>query len=351
MIVVMKAHATPEEVRDVEQRIRDWGYETHPIYGAERTVIGAVGVPEDDKARYSESLEALSCIERVIAILRPYKFASREFHPDGTVVDIKGVQVGGEQFCLMAGPCTVETHEQTLASARACYAAGARILRGGAYKPSTSPYSFQGHGEDGLKILRDVADEVGMRAITEVMDPRNVELVARYADILQIGTRNMQNYDLLREAGRCSTPVMLKRGMWAKLDEWLQAAEYLLLGGNPNVMLCERGIRTFETYTRNTLDVSAVPAVKELSHLPVIVDPSQGTGRRALVPAMCRAALAAGADGLLVEVHPHPDRALKDGAQSMFPADFRDLARSLQPIASAMGRTMEPMLPEYEGAG
>jgi 3-deoxy-7-phosphoheptulonate synthase len=340
MIVVMAAHATEEQIKDVEQRIVDWGYGVHPIYGEQRTVIGATGVPEADKARYMESLEALPYVEQVIAILRPYKFASRDVHPEGTVIDVKGVKVGGSHIALMAGPCTVETYEQTWESASACKAAGATILRGGAYKPSTSPYSFQGHGEEGLKILREIADRLDMRVITEVMDLRNVELVCRYADILQIGTRNMQNYDLLREVGRVKTPICLKRGMSARIEEWLQAAEYILLGGNPNVMLCERGIRTFETYTRNTLDLSAVPAVKELSHLPVIVDPSQGTGRRSLVIAMTKAAVAVGADGLLIEVHPHPDKALKDGAQSLTREHFAELATHLRPIAAAVGRSI-----------
>jgi 3-deoxy-7-phosphoheptulonate synthase len=339
MIVVMAAHATAEQIKDVEKRIEDWGYGVHPIYGTERTVIGAIGVPEADKARYMESLESLPYVEQVIGIIRPYKFASREFHPDGTVIDVKGIPVGGNQIALMAGPCTVETYEQTWESAVACKAAGATILRGGAYKPSTSPYSFQGHGVPALEMLRDIADKLDMRVITEVMDLRNVDLVCQYADILQIGTRNMQNYDLLREVGKVKTPVMLKRGMTAKIEEWLQAAEYILLGGNPNVMLCERGIRTFETYTRNTLDLSAVPAAKELSHLPVIVDPSQGTGKRSLVQAMTKAAVAVGADGLLIEVHPHPDQALKDGAQQLTTSDFGTLVEQLKPIAQAIGRT------------
>lgn len=340
MIVVMAAHATEDQISDVEKRIIDWGYGVHPIYGSVRTVIGATGVPDADKARYMESLEALPYVEQVIAILRPYKFASREVHPDGTVIDVKGVPVGGNRIALMAGPCTVETYEQTWESAKACKEAGATILRGGAYKPSTSPYSFQGHGLEALRILRDIADKLEMRVITEVMDLRNVELVCQYADILQVGTRNMQNYDLLREVGKVRTPVCLKRGMSAKIEEWLQAAEYILLGGNPNVILCERGIRTFETYTRNTLDLSAVPSLKELSHLPVIVDPSQGTGRRSLVIAMTKAAVAVGADGLLIEVHPHPDQALKDGAQSLTCENFGQLVKELKPIAAAVGRTL-----------
>ena len=340
MIVVMAAHATEEQIKDVEQRIVDWGYGVQPIYGKERTIIGATGVPEADKSRYMESLEALPFVEQVIAILKPYKFASREAHPEDTIIDVKGIPIGGKHIALMAGPCTVESYEQTWESAVACKAAGATILRGGAYKPSTSPYSFQGMGVEGLRILRDIADKLDMRVVTEVMDLRHVEMIGEYADILQIGTRNMQNYDLLRECGKVKTPIMLKRGMSAKIEEWLQAAEYILLGGNPNVMLCERGIRTFETYTRNTLDLSAVPAIKELSHLPVIVDPSQGTGKRSLVLAMTKAAVAVGADGLLIEVHPHPDKALKDAAQQVTTEHFAQLVEDIKPIAAAIGRTI-----------
>ncbi len=340
MIVVMAPHATEEQIKDVEQHILDWGYGVHPIYGAQRTVIGATGVPEADKGRYMEALEALPYVEQVISILRPYKFATREVHPDGTVIDIKGVKIGGGEIALMAGPCTVESYEQTMESAVACKAAGAKILRGGAYKPSTSPYSFHGLGIEGLKILRDIADKLDMLVITEVMDLRLVETVCEYADILQIGTRNAQNYNLLEECGKVRTPICLKRGMSMKIEEWLQAAEYILKGGNPNVMLCERGIRTFETYTRNTLDLSAVPALKELTHLPVIIDPSQGTGKRSLVFAMTKAAVAVGADGLLIEVHAHPDRALKDAAQQLTCEDFTQLMKEVKPIAESIGRTI-----------
>ncbi|MBC7528559.1 MAG: 3-deoxy-7-phosphoheptulonate synthase [Chthonomonadaceae bacterium] len=340
MIVVMAAHATETEIKDVEQRIADWGYGVHPIYGAERTVIGATGVPEADKARYMESLESLPYVEQVMAILKPYKLASREISPTTTVIDVKGVPVGGNQIALMAGPCTVESYEQTWESAKACKEAGATILRGGAYKPSTSPYSFQGLGIEGLQILRDIADKLDMKVVTEVMDLRLVETVCQYADMLQVGARNMQNYDLLREVGKVKTPVLLKRGLSAKIEEWLQAAEYILIGGNPNVILCERGIRTFETYTRNTLDLSAVPAVRELSHLPVVIDPSQGTGKRSLVMAMTKAAVAVGADGLIIEVHPHPDQALKDGAQSLTCENFTQLVAELKPIAAAVGRSI-----------
>ena len=340
MIVVMSRGASEEQIEEVEQRIRDWGYGVHPIYGTERTVIGAVGVPESEKADYVAQLESLDYVERVIAILRPYKFVSREYHPEGTVVDVRGVPVGGDRITMMAGPCTIESYEQTLETARAVQAAGATILRGGAYKPTTSPYSFPGLGEEGLRILKAVSEETGLRTVTEVMDPRNVELVCDHAHVLQIGTRNMQNYDLLREAGKAQKPVLLKRGMWAKVEEWLQAAEYILLGGNHQVMLCERGIRTYETATRNTLDLSAVPLVKQLSHLPVIVDPSQATGHRSLVVPMTKAAIACGADGILIEVHAHPDRAIKDGAQTVDHATFESLMQSCRTLAAAVGRSI-----------
>jgi 3-deoxy-7-phosphoheptulonate synthase len=257
MIVVMAAHATETEIEEVEQRIQDWGYGINTIYGQQRTVIGAVGVPDSDKADYIERLESLSCVEKVIAILRPYKFVSRETHPEGTIIDVKGVKIGGPKIVFMAGPCTIEDYEQTLYTAQAVKEAGAHILRGGAYKPCTSPYSFPGLGLEGLKILKQVSEDTGLPIITEVMDPRNVEQVCEYSDILQIGTRNMQNYDLLREVGLARKPVLLKRGMWAKIEEWLQAAEYVFLGGNTQIMLCERGIRTFETHTRNTMDRSS----------------------------------------------------------------------------------------------
>ncbi|HSV72580.1 MAG TPA: 3-deoxy-7-phosphoheptulonate synthase [Chthonomonadales bacterium] len=340
MIVVMAAHATEEQIRIVEQRITEWGYRSHPIYGQERTVIGAVGVPEADKLGYMEQLESLDYVERVIPILRPYKFVAREYRLATTTIDVRGVTIGGPSVVVMAGPCTVEDYEQTLETARAVKDAGARILRGGAFKPCTSPYSFQGLGLEGLRILKAVSQETGLPVITEVMDPRMVDVVCEYADILQIGTRNMQNYDLLREVGRSSTPVLLKRGMWAKIDEWLNAAEYVVLGGNPEVMLCERGIRTFETHTRNTLDLSAVPAVKQISHLPVIVDPSQGTGKWSLVEPMAKAAIACGADGLLVEVHRHPDKAIKDGAQSLTHGNFAGMIAQTRAIAAAVGREL-----------
>ncbi|MCX6362190.1 MAG: 3-deoxy-7-phosphoheptulonate synthase [Armatimonadetes bacterium] len=340
MIIVMAAHSTREQVADVEQRITDWGYGVHPIYGTERTVIGAVGVPDTDKQRYIEQLERLECVERVIAIVRPYKFVSRDWKPESTSITVGPATIGGPRICLMAGPCTVEDYPLTLATAQAIKACGATVLRGGAYKPCTSPYSFQGLGEEGLKILRAAADETGLAVITEIMDPRNVEMVCGYTDMLQIGTRNMQNYDLLREVGKASKPVMLKRGMWAKIEEWLQAAEYIYLEGNHDIMLCERGIRTFETHTRNTLDLSAVAAVKQLSHLPVVVDPSHGTGKSSLVAAMSRAAVACGADALMIEVHQHPDKAIKDAAQALSHEQFDTLVRQCRPVAEAVGRTV-----------
>lgn len=340
MIVIMQAHATPSQVREVEETLQEWGYEIHPIYGVERTVIAAVGAPTQDEARVSEQVESLPAVDRAVLILKPYRFASREYRPEKSVVKVGDVVIGGDGFVMMAGPCTVESEEQLMTTARAVKAGGATVLRGGAYKPSTSPYSFQGMGEDGLKLLAQARAETGLPIITEVMHISNIDLVCQYADILQIGTRNMQNYDLLIEIGKLKKPVMLKRGMSAKIEEWLQAAEYVMKGGNDAVMLCERGVRTFETFTRNTLDLSAVLAVRELSHLPVVVDPSQGTGRSSMVPAMCKAALAVGADGVLVEVHPHPEKAIKDGAQSITIPAFESLMRELVVIADAVGRRM-----------
>ena len=339
MIVVMQPGATPEQIRDVEERIRQFGFDIHPIYGVERTVIAAVGAPELDRNEAKEQLESLPYVEQVTLVLKPYKFVSKKFR-EQTIVRVGGVEIGGAHFAVMAGPCTVENEEQLFKTAQAVQQAGAHILRGGAYKPSTSPYSFHGLGREGLELLARARELTGMPIITEVMDPRNVELVCQYADILQIGTRNMQNYDLLREVGHARKPVMLKRGMWATYEEWLQAAEYIWLGGNEQIILCERGIRTFETYTRNTLDINAVPAIKELSHLPIVVDPSHGTGRASLVPAATLAAVAAGADGVIVEVHPTPARALKDGAQSLTLEGFRELMRSLRPLAEVMGRSL-----------
>jgi 3-deoxy-7-phosphoheptulonate synthase len=339
VIVVMQPGATPEQIKDVEERMQFFGFEIHPIYGVERTVIAAVGAPTLDRNEAKEQLESLAYVEQVTLILKPYKFVSRKYR-EQTVIDVGGAKIGSDQFVVMAGPCTVESEQQILEAAQAVKDAGAHLLRGGAYKPSTSPYSFHGMGQKGLELLAAAREATGLRIITEVMDPRNVGLVCEYADILQIGTRNMQNYDLLREVGRTTKPVMLKRGMWSHYEEWLQAAEYIWLGGNEQIMLCERGIRTFETYTRNTLDLNAVPAIKELSHLPIIVDPSHGTGKSSLVQAMARASLAAGADGLIIEVHPNPTKAIKDGAQSLTFEAFVQLMESLHSLAAAVDKRM-----------
>ncbi len=347
MIIVLKSEAAEADIREIRDQLAEWGYGVHAITGTERTVFGAVGgalvggafLDEFDRLR--PYLRALPFVDDVHLVDKPYKLAAREYHAEPTVIDVRGVKIGGDApVVVMAGPCTVESREQLLETARAVKRQGATVLRGGAYKPSTSPYSFQGMGVDGLKLLAEAREETGLPIITEVMDPRNVELVCEYADILQIGTRNMQNYDLLREIGGARTPVCLKRGMSAKIEEWLQAAEYVLMRGNKDVMLCERGIRTFETYTRNTLDLSAIPAVRELSHLPLVVDPSQGAGRSSLVLPLCRGAVAVGADALLIEVHPHPERALKDGPQQVTPDLFARLMAEIKPVAETVGRSL-----------
>lgn len=340
MIVVMQSAAVSDEIESVSKLLTDFGYALHPIFGTERTVIAGVGTPNDDEEALVAQVEAMPGVERALLILKPYRLAAREFKAGVSAVKVGNVIIGDGSCVMMAGPCTVESEEQLMETARAVKAGGASILRGGAYKPSTSPYSFQGMGVDGLKLLAEAREETGLPIITEVMHVRNVETVCNYADILQIGTRNMQNYDLLTEVGQTRKPVVLKRGMTAKLEEWLQAAEYILRGGNDQLILCERGVRTFETYTRNTLDLSAVLAVRELSHLPIIVDPSQGTGRSSMVPAMCKAAVAVGADGLLVEVHPHPEKALKDGAQSITIPQFNQMMPELRAVAQAAGRRM-----------
>lgn len=338
MIIVMKAGCSPAQVQEVSLRLEELGYVVNPIFGVEKTVIGAVGGSEHEKIDAIDQLRATEGVEDVILITKPYKFVAKELHGKKSVVDVGGVKIGGDEIVMMAGPCTVESEEQLFATAKRVAQAGARILRGGAYKPCTSPYSFQGMGTEGLRLLKEAGKKYGLKVITEVMHVRKVEEVAEYADILQIGTRNMQNYDLLREVGQSRTPVMLKRGMTAKLEEWLLAAEYIAAGGNDKIMLCERGIRTFEPYTRNTLDLSAVPALNSLTHLPVVIDPSQGTGRRELVGPMSKASVAVGADGLLVEVHPNPDHAIKDGAQSITIEQFEALMPELEAIASAVGR-------------
>ena len=337
MVVVMKELATDEQVQRVIAQLVEMGFDVHRSTGALRTVIGAVGGNRQFDPRLVEVLDG---VQEVLRITEPYKLASRTFRSHNTVVTIGDLRVGGDEVVVMAGPCSAETEEQVEASAAAIKNAGAKVLRGGAFKPRSSPYSFQGLGEDGLRILRSAADRHNLKLVSEVMDISQIELVERYAHILQVGARNMQNFTLLRELGRTRTPVLLKRGISATIEEWLLSAEYILSGGNMNVMLCERGIRTFESYTRNTLDISAIPVVQQLSHLPVLVDPSHGTGRRDKVTPMARAAVAAGADGLLIEVHSDPDHALSDGAQSLFPAQFDRLMAELRIIAPAIGRSI-----------
>ncbi|MDH4209124.1 MAG: 3-deoxy-7-phosphoheptulonate synthase [Anaerolineae bacterium] len=339
MIIVMKTSCQEADVAEVMQRLGGSGLKGHLSTGVERTVIGVVGVisavPD-----LREKLELMPGVEEVIRISRPFKLSSREFQRENTVIRVGEVSIGGNGLVVMAGPCAAETREQVMSTARVAKEAGATILRGGAFKPSTSPYSFRGLGESGLKILAQAREETGLPLITEVLTPQDVELVVRYADILQVGARNMQNFTLLDEVGRADKPVMLKRGMSATIEEWLLAVEYILSQGNRRVILCERGIRTFENYTRNTMDVSAIPIIKKLSHLPVIADPSHGTGKWYLVAPMALAAVAAGADGLMIEVHPSPDTALKDGAQSLTFEHFQDLMKQVAPVAAAVGRTM-----------
>ena len=337
MIVVMKKGTTRAHIANVTARIEQLGCRVHISEGEERTIIGIIG---NGRPLDREQIERMDGVERTVPILQPFKLASRDFHPQDTVVTINGVTIGGSQLVVMAGPCAVESHDQLLETARAVKEAGAQVLRGGAFKPRTSPYSFQGLGEKGLRLLAEAREETGLPVITEVMEPQMVPLVTTYADVLQIGARNMQNYALLHAVGEAQRPVLLKRGMMSTIEELLMAAEYILSHGNEQVVLCERGIRTFETYTRNTLDISAVPLLKQLSHLPVIVDPSHATGKWELVGPVSRAAVAVGADGLIIEVHPHPEEALSDGAQSLKPARFAALMRSLRPVAEAVGRTL-----------
>jgi len=337
LIVIMNYGATDEEIDAVVKRLEKNDFKIHLSRGVERTIIGAVG----DKTRLGDSaLEAMPGVEKVVPVLQPYKLVNRLFHPDATVVRVGGLEIGGGVVHVMAGPCAVESREQLLVAARQVKEAGATILRGGAFKPRTSPYAFQGLEEEGLKILAEARAETGLCIVTEVMDAGTLPLVAEYADILQIGARNMQNFFLLREVAKVNKPVLLKRSSAATIEEWLMAAEYLMAGGNYNVILCERGIRSFETYTRNTLDLSAVPVVKHLSHLPVVVDPSHGIGKWRFVAPMAKAALAAGADGLLVEVHPNPAEALCDGPQSLTPENFTLMMAELKKLAAVMGRSM-----------
>lgn len=336
MIVVMEMGADEEMIAKVIERIEELGFLAHPIHGVERTVIGAIG---DERGKQElEHLTGLPGVERVMPILKPFKLASRELRPEPSVVDVSGPTFGGTEFNVIAGPCSVETQESLNQSAEAVRQGGARLLRGGAYKPRTSPYSFQGHREDGLKMLQEAKDRTGLPIVTELMDPRNCELVCKYADMIQIGARNMQNFQLLTEVGKARKPVLLKRGISATMNEWLQAAEYILSEGNPNVILCERGIRTYETETRNTLDISAVPVVKRYSHLPVVVDPSHAAGDWHYVESLSLAAAAAGADGLIIEVHHDPANAWSDGAQSLRPDKFARLMQRLKPVLEAVGK-------------
>ncbi len=338
MIIILSAKATDQDVERIVGNLEGRGYGIHLSRGVEKTIIGAIGAPEEDKADIAQQIEALAFVERVVPILKPYKLVGREFHPERTVVNVRDVEIGGDQIVVMAGPCCVESEDQLMASAKAAHAAGASILRGGAFKPSTSPYGFQGLGEEALKFMATAREETGMPIITEVMDLRDIDLVLKYADILQIGARNMANFSLLKEVGLARKPVMLKRGLSSTIEEWLQAAEYIASRGNYDIILCERGIRTFETYTRNTFDINAIPAVKELSHLPIIADTSHGTGRWQLVGPVGKAAIAAGADGLMIEVHPDPQMALKDGPQSLKLDTFEKLMAELVPIITAVGR-------------
>ncbi len=329
MIISMKLHASREDVEKVTQRIHEFGYKVHSIQGEERVVIGAVGI--GDVTACLESLEAMPCVEKAVRISAPYKFVSKEFHPRRTRVVVNGVEFGGDEFVVIAGPCSVESEKQIMETAEAVAQAGARLLRGGAFKPRTSPYDFQGLEEEGLKLLRKAKEATGLGIVTEVMSDGDVELVAEYADMLQIGARNMQNFALLKALGRCGRPVMLKRGMSSTLKELLMSAEYITAHGNPKVVLCERGIRTYETATRNTCDIAAIAALRELTHLPVILDPSHATGKRSLVPPLSRAGVAIGADGLIVEVHPCPEKAVSDGAQSLDIPGFRAMMEELEP--------------------
>jgi 3-deoxy-7-phosphoheptulonate synthase len=336
VIIIMKMGATEKQVQAVAERLEGLGFKSHLVVGDKLTIVAAIG---DKSLIEPRVLELMDGVDRVQHIMKPFKVASRDFKAEDTVIALNGTRIGGNKITVMAGPCSVENLEQMLDVAWALKEAGVHILRGGAFKPRTSPYSFQGLGPDGLEILAETRAQTGLAIITEVMSPEQVPLVAQYADILQIGTRNMQNFNLLHAVGAAGKPVLLKRGMMSTIEELLMSAEYILSHKNYQVMLCERGIRTFETATRNTLDISAVPVLKELSHLPVIVDPSHSTGRWQLVPAVSRAAIAAGADGLLVEVHPDPERAISDGAQSLKPARFSQLMQEVRAIAEAIGRS------------
>ncbi|CAI6047049.1 3-deoxy-7-phosphoheptulonate synthase [Cohnella sp. JJ-181] len=339
MIVITTPHISEERILEIAEYIQKSGVQPHISRGTDRTVIGIIGKAEPTLAEHIRSMQG---VENVIKISKSYKLASRDFHPDDTIIDVKGVKIGGDNLVVMGGPCAVETPEQIDEIARLVKAAGGQVLRGGAFKPRTGPYSFQGIGVDGLKWMKEAGEKYGLLTITEVMAPEFVDICAENADIMQVGTRNMQNFDLLRKLGTIRNPVLLKRGFSATYDEWLNAAEYILAGGNPNVMLCERGIRTFETYTRNTFDLAAIPVIQQLSHLPVIADPSHATGRRELVETMTKASLAAGANGLIIEMHTDPDNsATGDGVQSLFPDQFANLLKELEQLAPLLGKRFD----------
>jgi len=340
MIVVMQESASEAQIQRVVEKLVQWGFDIHRSTGVTRTVLGVVG----GKITDTREIELLEGVSEVVKISAAYKLASRQFKPDGTRIVLtnasRSLEVGGDQVVMMAGPCSVEDEDQIQAIAELVQEHGGAVLRGGAFKPRSSPYSFQGLGEEGLRLLRRAADRYGLFVVSEVMDQTQIPLLLEHVDILQVGARNMQNFNLLRELGKVRKPVLLKRGIAATIEELLLSAEYIMAGGNHEVILCERGIRTFENYTRNTLDISAIPVVKKLSHLPIVVDPSHGTGRRDKVAPMARAAVAAGADGLLIEVHPQPDKALSDGAQSLFPSQFEELMKQLALIAPVVGRSL-----------
>ncbi len=338
MIIVMESNAEESEIQDVISRLKSMNLEITRSDGVTQVVLGVIGLTGDIELREFELMENVS---HVVRISEPYKRASRAMHPEKTIINVRGVEIGGDNVIIMAGPCSVESKEHIMEMAEIVSKAGAKILRGGAYKPRTSPYSFQGLEEKGLIYMRDAADVYDLAVVTEIMDPNLIPLMTDYTDIFQVGTRNMQNYSLLKKLGKTKTPVLLKRGLSATIEEWLMSAEYIMAGGNPNVMLCERGIRTFEGYTRNTFDISAIPVVESLSHLPIIADPSHATGRRDKVSPVARASIAAGADGLLIEVHSDPENALSDGAQSLYPEQLLQLMNEIKIIASAVSRSVE----------
>lgn len=338
MIIVMQGDASPQQIERVMKQIQDLGYEPHPIHGDKRTVIGAIG---DERGKSAlEGLVVYDGVESVIPILKPFKLASQEMHREPTVIEVNGVQIGSGGFALIAGPCSVENEKQIIEAAQAVKKSGANMLRGGAFKPRTSPYSFQGLEHEGLKLLAKARQETGLPIVTEILSPENVDLVEEYADVMQVGARNMQNFSLLKKLGKVKRPVLLKRGMMCTIKEALMSAEYILSSGNPSVILCERGIRTFEDSMRNTLDLSAVALIREWSHLPVIVDPTHGTGVRSLILPMCKAAIATGADGLMVEVHPQPEEALSDGSQALVPQQFQEIADSIRPYLELEEKTL-----------